>query len=170
MKRERKMVIRAILAELKMQVVNKSQQVVTAGLKPDPAYSRQIALELHVPGAIGGEDYCFTPTLGNSLVLYGIDLWFRCGTRPGEFGGYIYLMFGSGEPQTAGEIATRWTSIIPLHCGIKPGFRILLCEQDAFHISMKKKFVADELRFGVTMENLTLLAWEATVLFEISEG
>lgn len=151
-------------------VVNKSQQVRTAGLRPDPAYSRVEALELHIPSGAGNEDFCFTPTLGNSLILYGINMWIRCPTHPGVFGGNCYLMFGAGTPNTAAEMILNWRIIVPVHCGAKPGFRLVLCEHVEYYIRMKRKFIKDEIRFGAVFENLGQPAWEATILFEISEG
>jgi len=153
-----------------VEVVNRSQQVRSALMQPDQAYSRQIALELHVPGGAGSDDFCYTPVLGNTLVLYGIDMWIRCGTHPGAFGGHFYLMTGAGKPTTSAEMILNWTLIVPLMCGAKPGFRFVLCAQEQYYIKMKKKFITDEIRFGVVFENLAQLAWEATVLFEISEG
>lgn len=131
---------------------------------------RVLALELRLTAAAMAVDYCFTPTLGNRLVLHSIDVWAFCADLDVTFGGFFYLMFGAGIPVAAGDIAVRWSPIVPLACGVKPGFGWF--DVRAFHrrFTMAKLFTTDELRFGVTIENGYLQAWAATVAFEISEG
>ncbi len=152
------------------KAVNVSQQVRTAALRPDPAYSRQIALELHVPAGLGAEDFCFTPPLGNSLILYGIDLWMRCPDPPAFMGGFIYLMSGTGKPSTAGKMIMGWDHIVPLSCGVKPGIGLYYCSHTELHFTMKKRYMFDAIRFGAAAENGFNQDWDATLLFEISEG
>lgn len=153
-----------------VEVVNRNQQVKDGALRPDPAYSRLEALELHIPAGLGNQDYCYTPVLGNSLVLYGINIWIRCPTHPGTFGGYVYIASGASIPASAGVITKDWTMIVPLRCGERPGFKFILCEHKNYYLKMRKKYRYDEIRFGVVIENLKNIYWEATVLFEISEG
>lgn len=139
-------------------------------IEPAPMQRRVIALELHAPQGVGNTDFCYTPQLGNRLWLYGLDVWVYC-SGPGAFiGGFFYLMYGTFEPRTQSDIATRWTRIIPLHCGSKPGFRWFECEAFHRHFSMARLFTADGLRFGVTIENGFNQDWECTVAFEIAEG
>lgn len=141
-----------------------------SALKPAQRESRVIALELHAPAGIGNEDFCFTPKLGNRLWLYTIDIWIFC-TNPGPgIGGFFYFTYGTGEPKSGEDVAVRWTPIIPLRCGIKPGFMWSDCASFHRHFSMARLFTNDELRFGVVVENGGAQAWAATVAFEISEG
>ena len=137
---------------------------------PASPQRRVIALELHAPAGMGNSDYCFTPQLGNRLWLYGVDFWVYCGEHPSVVGGFFYLMYGSGEPVRGEDISVRWTPIIPLSCGLKPGFRWFHCDEFHRHFSMVKLFTTNELRFGVTVENGFPKAWECTVAFEIAEG
>lgn len=132
--------------------------------------SRVIALELYPQAGVGGDDYCVTPPLGNNLWLYTIDVWVYCTTPGGGIGGFFYLMYGSGIPPSGGFIATRWNRIIPLSCGVKPGFFWIDCVSFHRHFEMAKLFTSDELRFGVVTENAGTQRWLATVAFEISEG
>lgn len=140
------------------------------GVLAPPQQSRVVAVELHLDGGVGNDDFCVTPPLGNRLWLYKIDMWAYCGTAGAFLGGFFYFMSGTTVPASSTEISTRWDNIIPLSCGQKPGFRWFEC--DAFHRSftMAKLFTADGLRFGVVMENGFPQQWEATVAFEISEG
>lgn len=140
------------------------------GDSPPPQQRRVIALELHLPAGVGLSDFCYTPPLGNRLWLFSIDLWTHCVGAPAKIGGFFYFMFGTGVPTSATEVSTRWNFIIPLHCGAKPGFRWFECDAFTRHFSMAKLFTADEMRFGVTIENGYNQVWEATVAFEISEG
>jgi len=135
-----------------------------------PSASRVIALELRLEDAPLVQAWCYTPTLGNHLVLRSIDVWAYCGILDVPFGGFFYIMFGSGIPIAAGEIATRWNPIVPLSCGVKPGFGWF--DVRAFHrrFTMAKLFEHDELRFAVQISNGFPQAFAATVAFEISEG
>ncbi len=135
-----------------------------------PVQSRVIALELHLPAGIGNNDFCYTPPLGNRLILYSVDVWAYCAVHGLAIGGFFYLMFGTGIPATALEITTSWNPIIPLSCGIEAGFNWFHCDAFHRHFSMAKLFTADELRFAVTIVNAYNQAWQATVAFEISEG
>lgn len=134
-----------------------------------PPASRVIALELRLTADPLADDFCYTPTLGNRTWLHSIDVWAYCADLDVPFGGFFYIMFGSGVPVSAGNIAVNWSPIVPLSCGVKPGFGWF--DVRAFHrrFTMAKLFTTDELRFGVTIENGYLQAWAATVAFEISE-
>lgn len=68
------------------KVVNRSQQVVTAGLRPESAYSRIVTIE-HVHPQPPGQDFAVTAVLANVLRLLSVDVW----------------MTGSGLP-----VATTW--------------------------------------------------------------
>lgn len=141
-----------------------------AAMNPVSSYSRVIALELRLAITHGATAFCYTPTLGNRTWLHSIDVWAYSHEIDLVIGGYFYLMFGGGIPVGAGDIAVRWSPIVPLHCGVKPGFAWF--DVRGFHrrFTMCKLFEFDELRFGVTIENGYLRAWAATVAFEISEG
>ncbi|MBA7532759.1 hypothetical protein ES705_24989 [subsurface metagenome] len=89
---------------------------------------------------------------------------------PAHVGGFFYLMYGSSQPTRREDISVRWTPIVPLHCGLKPGFRWFECGDFHRHFSMAKLFTLNELRFGVTIENGFPQSWETTVAFEIAEG
>lgn len=131
---------------------------------------RAIALELHAPAGVGEDDFCYTPQLGNRLWLYGVDVWAYCSSPGVLYGGFFYLMFGHSEPQNANEIATRWTPIIPVHCGTKLAFRWFTCGEMHRHFTMARLFTTDELRFGVVIENFGQQLWETTIAFQIAEG
>ncbi len=137
---------------------------------PASPQRRVIALELHAPGGVGMSDFCYTPQLGNRLWLYSIDVWAYC-SQPGAIrGGFFWIMFGTGVPQNQLDIAVRWTPIVPLHCGQKPGFRWFSCQEIHRRFTMAKLFTTNELRFGVVVNNFVAQQWECTVAFEISEG
>lgn len=149
---------------------NLNQPVRAKVLTPIPDYSRVIALELHLAGGVGNDDYCYTPQLGNRLWLRGIDIWCYCAVAGALIGGFFYLTYGTHSPTSFSNVAVGWNRIIDLHCGQKPGFRWF--EREAFHRSftMNKLFEADGLRFGVALESFADEQWEATVAFQISEG
>ena len=135
-----------------------------------PLGRRAIALELRLTNDPLVMAWCYTPTLGNRLVVYSIDVWAYCGDLDVPFGGFFFIMSGAGIPVAPGEIAVNWSPIVPLSCGVKPGFGWF--DVRAFHrrFTMAKLFTTDELRFGVTISNGYPQAFAATVAFEISEG
>lgn len=145
-------------------------QAELAKIVPASPQRRVIALELHAPAGPGNSDYCYTPQLGNRLWLYSVDLWVYCGEHPSVVGGFFYFMYGLGEPVSRSNISVGWTPIIPLSCGLKPGFRWFACDEFHRRFTMARLFTTDELRFGVTIENGFPKAWECTVAFEIAEG
>ncbi len=135
-----------------------------------PLERRAIALELRLTADPMAQDWCYTPTLGNRTVLHSIDVWAYGAELDLVIGGFFYIMFGGGVPVAAGDIAVNWSPIVPLSCGVKPGFGWFECGPFHRRFTMCKLFEFDELRFGVTIENGYLRAWAATVAFEISEG
>lgn len=151
------------------RIANINQPVRSAVLTPVSVYSRVIALELRPPAGMGNTDYCFTPQLGNRLVLHSIDIWVYCGEHPSVVGGFFWLMYGSGLQPPGTFPYETWTHIIPLHCGAKAGFRWFACDEFHRHFQMRKLFTNNELRFGVAINNGFPKAWECTVAFEISE-
>lgn len=147
-----------------------NQKLRAGATAPASAYSRVIVLELHCPAGIGNDDFCYTPQLGNTLVLYSIDIWVYASSVDVPIGGFFYFMFGNAEPVDVNDIINNWSHIIPVHCGGKPGFRWF--DVRAFHrrFTMAKLFTTNELRFGAVVDQFGPQAWEMTVAFEISEG
>lgn len=139
-------------------------------IEPVPLQRRVIALELHAPDGVGASDFCYTEQLGNRLWLYSINIWVYCVSPGPGIGGFFWIMYGQGVPPDDLFVAEEWNHIIPLRCGLKPGFRWFDCE--SFHrcFTMAKLFEFDELRFGVAINNGYPQDWEMTVAFEISEG
>jgi len=142
------------------------------GKRPDQVQrqSRVVALELQLAAGMGNTAFCYTPPLGNRTWLYSIDVWGYCSARGIAIGGFIYLTFGTGVPVGPGEAAVNWSSIIPLHCGVKSGFFWHSCEVFHRRFDMAMLFEHDELRFAVDIENFFPQAWNATVAFQFSEG
>ena len=151
-------------------LLNQGQPLRRNVLDPVSSYSRLVGVELRIPAGIGSDDYCVTPQLGNRLVLNAIHFHGECPVLNTVVGGFVYLMFGSGIPAGSGDVADRWNHIIELHCGVKKAMRIVFVERLDLCWPMRRRFIYDEIRFGVVMENFGLTAWYATVLFEIMEG
>lgn len=137
---------------------------------PAPLSRRVIAIELRVPVGIGSDDWCYTPKLGNRLWLFSIDLWVYAVNPPAFVGGFFYLMYGTGRPTSANDIALRWNFICELSCGLKKAFRWYDEGSFSRHLDMARLFTDDELRFAIVAENGFLSPWECTVAFQISEG
>lgn len=151
------------------RIANTGQPARRAVQEIIPVHSRVIALELHIPVGIGNGDFCYTPQLGNHLWLFSVDAWMLCADKPAMFGGFFYFSYGTHKPVTGGEISLLWTPIVPLNCGIKPGFMWFACGDFHRRFTMSKLFTNDGLRFGVMIENGFNQDWMCTVAFEISE-
>lgn len=136
---------------------------------PPVLESRSLALELHLEGVVGADDFCYTPQLGNNLYLKSIDCWVYS-SGVGKFvGGFFYFMQGTTIPDSQHEIANHWNVIVPLSCGLKPGFKWFGCECFHRRFTMNKHYRHDGLRFAAVVEQGFTQAWETTVAFEIME-
>lgn len=151
-------------------VVTRSQQVVTAGIKPRAVYSRVINLTVQVPAGLAQEDFAFTPAIGNRVWLLGVDLFVMTLEVDVVVSGFVYIRSGVGKPQSASEVATKWNPVIQNYGGPKPGFYFSAI-QDHYHWNMNKFYEAGAVRFGVMATSLVdIVSWRAWVSFQISEG
>lgn len=151
-------------------VVNRSQQVVTRGLRPAPAYSRVVLCQLVVPPlGVGGDDWAVTPSFGILVRLLGVDLWIFPDT-PGETtSGLIHVSTGTGEKVDAGTIAMTWqpvmdTSMLVNRAIIWRGYEQHFC------FEMNRLYTGESRRFGVVYETVSLNRTVVLCAFHISEG
>ncbi len=75
-------------------VVNRSQQVVAAGLQPRSAYSRVMALHADVADGVGNETYEYTDTFGQVLRLLRFDVWLFNTDLTSVIDGWFTVMTG----------------------------------------------------------------------------
>jgi len=152
------------------QVINRSQQVVTAGLNPMAAYSRQVGVEVHVPAGVGAEGFKFTPVMGQQIRLLGIDFWAFRENAGAAIGGFITIASGTAEPTSVGEIATKWEPCMQ-YVGIKPMMYWLSHDDTHFHWDMNKLYTGSGRRFACGIQNFSAVEdWWAWVFFQVSEG
>lgn len=151
-------------------IVGRDQQAEMRRLHPKPAYSRVINLEVLVSDGLGGEGFNYTPPLGNRLWLLSVDLWFMNPTVDVTIGGFIYLRTGMAKPESAGEVAMKWASVIDDTTGIKPGIYWVGLNEH-FHWDMMRLYEGQHRRFGVVIENFNVdQKWLCWASFQISEG
>ncbi|MBA7522327.1 hypothetical protein ES705_14445 [subsurface metagenome] len=151
-------------------IVGRDQQAEVRRRYPKPAYSRIVNLEVLVADGLDGVGFNYTPPLGNRLWLLSVDLWFINPTLDVLIGGFVYLRTGDTKPESAGEVAMKWQSVIDDSTGIKPG--IYWTGLNAhFHWDMMRFYEGRGRRFGVMIENFNQYQqWLAWASFQISEG
>ena len=153
-----------------MQVVNKSQQVYTEGLRPASAYSRIIVVHA---SAAGGGVYGFgiSPSFGKNTLLLEIDVTVQIDTLAdiAAYRSHFSLHRGSGDAPTR-EIVQSWERLIDF--GTYAGFHgmVVWGKSRQFHWNLKKRFVSEANRFGVVFFNACTVTGVVHVFFEMSEG
>lgn len=151
-------------------IVNRNQQIQQKGLAPKPHYSRVVALTTHVADEIGANQIVYTPVIGKSVWLLGVDVWLMNRSLAAVLDVYFYLMTGSGVPLRSGDMQAYWETIIPKYMQDLNRLEYI-GPREHFSWQMDKYYVASERRFGMVLWNLsdTTECW-ATVTFRISEG
>lgn len=155
-------------AELKMQVVNRSQQVYTAGLNPMANYSRVIAV--HAAAAGGGvHGFGYSQTLAKDLWLLRIDVTVQVGLG-GDFQRTHFSLHRGGVIPARYQDIMDWDHLIDF--GTYAGFHGMVVygawRQFTFHLS--RKFMGEANRMGVLMFNAGVGAGVVHAFFTVSEG
>jgi len=151
-----------------MQVVNRSQQVVTAGLKPASAYSRVIVV--HAAAAGGGVwGFGCSPSFGKESRLLRVDVCVQL--DPGgavERSGFS-IHRGGVRPSTRQNVES-WDRLIDF--GIYAGFHGMTVWGPfrQFSWDLTRIFTEDANRFGVLFFNSSTNTGVFHVFFKMSEG
>lgn len=152
-----------------VQVVNRSQQVVTAGLNPRSAYSRVVSCVAFVPTGPGAV-YSHTPKTGNNIWLYKIRVWGAPHT-PNMANQTLFRVMSGIEPVSNAAEILRWENIMPL---VSPGFRnepwTSYDGSGVFEWTMARYFSGSGRMFGFWAERGMAGTDELFASFEISEG
>jgi hypothetical protein len=152
------------------KLVNKPQAIRAGVMYPNPGYSRVFGLACKAAAGIGVNDFAYSPPIGAPFRLLGVNLWFA-GDKTEKFtGGTIYIATGTGVP-TAGQIATQWEIVIPFWAGLTKPAIMVRGAAGTLDWSMNRLYVAEALRFGMTIENgYALGTFWVNAWFKISEG
>ena len=153
-----------------VQVVNKSQQVVTAGLSPRAEYSRIVGAYAAAPG-IELEGYGHTGSLGNTVRLLTIKVWFTQKLAGDADWIDFWIKYGSERKVNVKNIPD-WDNVIDIiGFGGVPG-RFRKYETSRMYTwSINRLFKGKSIRFGIWFEAAgakDIIEMYAT--FEISEG
>lgn len=152
------------------EVINRSQQVVSAGFSPRVNYSRVVNLYLYIDGGLGNDDVEVTPALGNNIWLLELQLTCMPNSVVNKGQAFIYLTAGSGKNPTGEDVAEAWEPIIPNYGAARQGFQFYGLQQK-FTWEMRKRFYGEARRFGCVVENLSAeVAMRFWVSFRFSEG
>jgi len=151
-------------------VVNRSQQVVTGGLRPAPAYSRVVAIRADVAPEAEAETHQYTDTFGQILRLLRIDVWLFAKGLTNVADGWFTLMTGQEEPPTPLAMLTNWDVIIPNHHGDVNAFE---WQGNRVHFGwdMIVLYKTVPRRFGIVLHNyIPEFEFSAIATFTVSEG
>jgi len=151
------------------QVINRSQQVVTAGLRPKAVYSRVVSCVAFVPTGPGAV-YSHTPKLGNNVWLYKVRVWGAPKTANMANQTLFRVLSGTEPVANAAEIL-EWENILPL---VSPGFANEVWTSydgsGVFEWTMNRFFTGQGRMFGFWAERGPNGIDELYASFEISEG
>lgn len=152
-----------------MQVVNKSQQVVTRGLAPKSTYTRLVGIQVGVP-VMPGQAYAYTVGLGQNVWLKNVWLQHQPRATSVVDGICVLLLAGTGEVNDETTMMS-WDRIItmPTFEGAIPGLRIY----DGKHsenFTMERLFTGINRKFGVIVARFGADTDFLQVIFEVSEG
>jgi len=153
-----------------VQVVNRSQQVVTAGFSPKAQYSRVISLNFEVP-ADGAWHFAATPKIGQRFWLLEVQVW--CFPKESVFpqSTAFEVRTGSQMPPIDGDIED-WDNILPVytHGGGMSAWS-LDDGRDYFSWRMKMLFKTVTRRLGVRARRSVGMGSDGIYAsFEVSEG
>jgi len=151
------------------EVINRSQQVVTAGLSPKVSYSRVVSVNLEVPDD-GAWHWAVTPTLGQRFWLLEVQIWAFPKPIAAKSTAFEFKA-GTVRPQPGMDIAD-WQNILPIYVngGALPAWS-LNDGIDYMSWTMDKLFANEARRLGVrAMRSVGFGADGLYVSFKISEG
>lgn len=152
------------------KVVNRSQQVVTAGIRPRAAYSRVVSM-VAIAKFQGNPAIAVSEAIGNSFVV--LDVWVRVlwslVDEPPEL--YFRLTTGVGK---APDIATvsDWEPVIPLVWEGQQSPWVANETLFEFHWSLDKRYAAEGRRLALWTNMFAGGVGIASVFasYRISEG
>ncbi len=153
----------------KFTIVTRSQQVRTAALQPEPAYSRVVILQTDIPAPIGGNNWAITPMLGNRLMLLRIDVWIQTVGQGAFLEGLLAITSGIGADVDGEVVRERWDNVLDVTRLDVRGIRFFCCEKH-LQFEMKKLYIGESQRFGIYSENLGIKAYNVLAAFQIAEG
>lgn len=159
---------RATLAKLKMQVVNKNQQVITEGMRPASAYSRIIVV--HASAAGGGVyGFGYSPSFGKESRLLKVDACVQIDPAGAVERSHFSIHRGSGEPATRQNVQA-WDRVIDF--GTYAGFHGMCVwgQFRQFSWILTRRYTGEANRFGVVYYNSSTNTGVVHVFFEMSEG
>jgi len=153
-----------------VQVVNRSQQVVTAGLRPAPAYSRVVSLRIQTI-LDGTARFAFSEVIGNRFLL--LDVWVKVFWVAITADPYLAFRVNTGLGKVNTPAALYdWDDILPVNVGGAPSWWHADARQYDFHWSMDKRFEREQRRLGLWVSSIGsgLAVADAYASFRISEG
>jgi len=151
-----------------VQVVNRSQQVVTAGLATASAYSRVIVVRASAAGG-GVWGFGYSPSFGKETRLLRIDACVQIDPAGAVERSHFSIHRGSGKPSNRQNVET-WDRIIDFgtYAGVHG-----MCVWGPFRQfswELTRRFTAEANRFGVLFFNSSTNTGVVHVFFKMSEG
>lgn len=93
-------------------IINRSQQIVTAGVYPRSVYSRMLLFRMTVPAIAPFMDGGVTPVVGQRVWILGIDIWIYPMAAAGWLGIESSFMYGTQQETNLTVIRTQWESLM----------------------------------------------------------
>jgi len=149
-------------------IINRSQQVTTAGLNPAPAYSRVVCVQTNgMDQNVVGTAY--TSKIGQNFWLLNVKVWIEHSADAAAYHVSFLPCVLEAVPPTAEEWQ-RQESIIHGYRPVETRIITTRTKLIQFDWSMRRRYVGSTKRLGLYALNHQVgYAW-ASASFEISEG
>lgn len=152
------------------EVVNTSQQVISAGIRPRAHYTRLLSTFAQVLGD-GVWVYQTTEAVGQQTWLLGVDIWVMQKAINLQQMTMIQLKTGQGIPTTIATMQT-WQDLFPIQAVTAPFSDWLITDGTAhLRLNVCRIFKGTARRFGfLALRDIGTGLDRVYVTFEISEG
>lgn len=153
-----------------MQVVNRSQRVVTSGFNPKSEYSRVVGFCFNVHAGVGNEGMGWTKPLGNDLWLLRAQIWIRSPDPAVSIGVGWKLVTSTEAPISTAAARDEMEPVVDIYT-LNVRYAMFSVTDSYFDFSMKKRYKGVGRRFVMWANNASdVNDLHIQTAFEISEG
>lgn len=150
-------------------VINRNQQVYTAGMYPIAAYSRIVSVELALFEGWGLLS-AVTPVVGNNVWLLGVKV-FKRQEAPDSSQFNFFGIYAGGPGDVSVVQILEWPSVLPKLNSIgQPAFWQICDGKSEMSWQFKKRYEGDGRRFALLARRYGESHSLLQVSFHISEG
>lgn len=152
-----------------LEVINKNQQVIRAGLRPRTAYSRIIVLELTTVNGLGVEASQESAVLGSRGIVHKVWIHAHGRTVNQVQSGIMQLGIGMSQ-KILFQPFREFRQALIVNCGGQRNGLTLTGTDHDTELDMGVEFIGDKTKLGVNVVTNNTFISDFQVFFQISEG